>query len=70
MAKKSYEIYLPWTEPPLDDWSIVGMNHYLVKGAKYLFVAMVKDNICIKAEGPSEEIVFLYLKRQAKKFMS
>lgn len=65
--KHKYEMYLPWAEPPLDEWSIVGMNHYHnIKGVKCLFVAMVKDGICIQAEGPIEELVFIDLKRMAK----
>ena len=36
---------------PLDDWSIVGMNHYHVNGQKRLFVAMTKDGRCITEEG-------------------
>ncbi|GAG86141.1 unnamed protein product [marine sediment metagenome] len=67
MAKAKYEMFLPWTEPPLDEWSIVGMNHYYVQGGKCLFVAMAKDGICIKAEGPSPELVFISLRQQAKK---
>lgn len=67
MGKENYEMYLPWKEPPLDEWSIVGMNHYCDSGAsKCLFVAMVKDGKCIKAEGPSSELVFINLKGQAK----
>jgi len=64
--KNKYEMYLPWTEPPLNDWSIVGMNHYRDGGGcKCLYVAMVKDGQCIKAEGPCEELIFINLKRQA-----
>jgi hypothetical protein len=40
-----------WKMVPLDEWAIVGMNHYFVNGKKLLFVAMVKDGRCIKAEG-------------------
>ena len=67
MKKAKYKMYLPWTEPPLVEWSIVGMNHYHVKGYRCLFVAMVKDGVCIKAEGPSSELVFIDLKRQANR---
>lgn len=41
----------PWMMPPLDKWSICGMNHYHVGGEKRLFVAMTKDGKCIKQEG-------------------
>lgn len=64
--KEKYEMFFPWEEPPLDGWLIVGMNHYYVNRIKCLFVAMVKGNVCIKAEGPCEELVFINLRRQAK----
>ena len=64
---EKYEMYLPWWEPPLDEWSIVGMNHYVVQGRKCLFVAMVKDDKCIQSEGPSDELVFISLKQKANK---
>jgi len=63
---KKFEYYLPWDKPPLDEWSIVGMNHYHVHGHRSLFVAMVKNGVCIKAEGPSDELVFINLRHQAK----
>ncbi len=67
--KNKYEMFLPWTEPPLDEWSIVGMNHYHgSQGSKCLFVAMAKDGTCIKSEGPCEELVFIDLRRKAKEF--
>ncbi|MEX0649395.1 MAG: hypothetical protein WD200_00145 [Candidatus Andersenbacteria bacterium] len=49
---------LPWHTPPLNDWAIVGMNHYFVNNKKHLFVAMIKDGKCIKAEGADEAQVF------------
>lgn len=42
----------PWQIGPLDQWSIVGMNHYHVDGQKRLFVAMTKGDRCIVEEGP------------------
>lgn len=42
---------LPWRRPELEGWQIVGMNHYRLNGGRFLFVAMVKDGFCIKAEG-------------------
>jgi len=55
----------PWELPPLDRWSIVGMNHYHVGGEKHLFCAMAKDGQLIKAEGNCAEKVFNSLKEQA-----
>ena len=40
----------PWNEHPLNQWSIVGMNHYFVGGVRHLFVAMKKGPFCIKAD--------------------
>lgn len=48
----------PWNTPPLNEWAIVGMNHYFVDGQRHLFVAMVKDGRCIKTEGADEAKVF------------
>lgn len=45
---------MPWMLGPLAQWSIVGMNHYHVSGQRRLFVAMVKDGVCIKEEGPDD----------------
>ncbi len=45
------ELALPWQHPDLDGWSIVGMNHYRSGGIRQLFVAMARDDHCIKAEG-------------------
>lgn len=41
-------------------WDIVGMNHYHVAGKKFLFVAMTKDGICIKEEGPIEDEKYIW----------
>lgn len=41
----------PWMMKPLDEWQIVGMNHYRVNGELRLFVAMTKDGRCIQSEG-------------------
>lgn len=56
---------LPWTQAPLNDWAIVGMNHYFLGGEKHLFVAMVKGGKCIKAESTNEAEVFAELVKQA-----
>jgi hypothetical protein len=37
----------PWKMKPLDEWSIVGMNHYHQDGQQRLFVAMTKDGKAI-----------------------
>jgi len=57
---------LPWNKPPLNEWSMVGMNHYFVNGQRHLFVAMVKDGRCIKAEGVDEQQVFAALSAAAQ----
>ncbi len=58
----------PWKYGPLDQWSIVGMNHYFIDGEKRLFVAMVKGERCIKEEGPDDEYLWnrLWHKAQAQ----
>lgn len=60
---------LPWNKKPLDEWDIVGMNHYHIKGEKYLFCAMTKDKNkkCIKEEGKNEREVFKELREKARK---
>lgn len=66
LEKPKYEMYLPWAEPPLDEWDIIGMNHYHIQDCRCLFVAMTKGNRFIISEGPSDELVFIDLKRKAK----
>lgn len=56
-----------WQEGPLYRWDIVGMNHYRVAGERYLFVAMSREGLLIKAEGPEPHAVFADLARQANK---
>lgn len=41
----------PWAMAPLNEWAIVGMNHYHINGERFLFVAMTKDGQCITEEG-------------------
>lgn len=57
-AKKSRPDFTPnaapWMLPPLNEWTIVGMNHYHVNGERRLFVAMTKDGRCIQEEGPDD----------------
>ena len=49
---------LPWKMKPLDEWSIVGMNHYHVNGEKFLFVAITKGGKCITAEGKDDKYLW------------
>ena len=58
-------VSFPWNEPPLDEWAIVGMNHYHVEDERHLFVAMTKAGCLIKAEGADESAVFRRLKKAA-----
>jgi hypothetical protein len=55
----------PWKITPLDEWSIVGMNHYHAQGEKRLFVAMTKGDRCIVEEGPDNEILWQRLCHKA-----
>jgi hypothetical protein len=55
----------PWLPKPLDEWNIVGMNHYHVNGERRLFVAMVKDGRCIQEEGLDDEYLWNRLWRKA-----
>jgi hypothetical protein len=48
----------PWMQKPLDEWSIVGMNHYHVAGKRMLFVAMTKDGRCIQEEGADDQFLW------------
>lgn len=52
---------LPWQIEPMNEWSIVGMNHYHIDGEKRLFVAMTKDGRCIQEEGPDDKMLWLNL---------
>ena len=55
----------PWMMPPLNEWAIVGMNHYHVDGERRLFVSMAKDGRCIKSEGADDEYLWNRLWHQA-----
>jgi hypothetical protein len=57
---------LPWQSPDLEDWSIVGMNHYRVSGIRLLFVAMVRGDRCIKAEGVDTLMLWEELMHKAR----
>lgn len=56
----------PWQSHRLDDWSIVGMNHYRQDGERRLFVSMERGGRCIKAEGPDDGRLWAELERQAQ----
>jgi len=61
---------LPWHQHPLDEWSIVGMNHYTVAGVRFLFVSMGKDGRCIKEEGPDDQYLWNRLYHKAAEYIS
>lgn len=47
-----------WKMKPLDEWAIVGMNHYHKDGKRFLFVAMTKDGRCITVEGEDNDYLW------------
>jgi len=49
---------MPWQYGILDDWSIVGMNHYHVNGDKFIFVSMAKKGKCITEEGKDDQYLW------------
>ena len=55
----------PWEVPPLDNWFIVCLNHYMRDGDKRLFCAMQRRGRLIEARGKSVA-VFNLLRRQAE----
>lgn len=57
---------VPWQHPDLADWSIVGMNHYHITGTRFLFVAMMRGDRCIKAEGADSDGLWEQLRRRAR----
>ena len=59
------KVKFPWLFPPLDKWSLVGMNHYTTNGHRQLFVVMMNGNRCIKAEGNDDEYLWSELISQA-----
>jgi len=48
----------PWLVSPLNEWDICGMNHFYIKGIKFLFVSMTKDGRCIKEEGCDDKFLW------------
>ena len=59
------DVQVPWKMKPLDEWSIVGMNHYHVDGQRHLFVSMQKDGRCITEEGLDHEYLWTRLWHRA-----
>lgn len=57
-----------WNNGILKSWSIVGMNHYHLKGKRYLFVAMTKKGKCIVEEGLDNAQLWDRLINKAKKY--
>lgn len=55
----------PWMMKPLDEWAIVGMNHYHAGGEKRLFVAMTKGGRCIVEEGKDDHYLWNRLWQKA-----
>lgn len=56
----------PWKVGPLSEWTIVGMNHYFegkgyAHSGRFLYVAMTKGDLCIRAEGADEKAVWIDL---------
>lgn len=49
---------MPWMMEPLDEWAIVGMNHYHIEGEKRLFVSMTKEGRCITEEGRDDKYLW------------
>ncbi len=56
---------LPWRDGVLEDWEIVGMNHYRQNGVRRIFVAMQREGRCIKAEGLDTPMIWDELSRKA-----
>jgi hypothetical protein len=56
----------PWQYGILNEWSICGMNHYHIKGEKFLFVSMVKGNKCITEEGKDDQYLWNRLWHKAE----
>ena len=49
---------MPWQQAPLDEWAIVGMNHYHVNGKRFLFVALTRGGQCITEGGPDDKYLW------------
>lgn len=58
--------YALWEEPPLNDWYVVVLNHYIRDKEKRIFCAMSRANVIIEARGPDARSVFHSLKKQAE----
>lgn len=55
---KMINIVPPWKLKPLDEWSIIGMNHYHHNGEVFMFVAMTKGDRCIIEEGKDDKFLW------------
>lgn len=62
----SLKIKPPWMMAPLDQWSIVGMNHYTIDGKRCLYVAMTKAGRCIVEQGEDDEFIWNRLWHKAQ----
>lgn len=58
--------YAPWKHEDLRRWSIVGMNHYHINGVRFLFVAMVLGDKCIKIESVDDIQTWIDLATKAR----
>lgn len=56
----------PWKLGVLEEWSIVGMNHYHIAGERFLFVSMTKDGRRITEEGKDDEYLWNRLWHKAQ----
>lgn len=65
VERAALDFKAPWKAKPLDEWSIVGMNHYHVDGQRRLFVAMTKNGRVIQEEGPDDVYLWNRLWRKA-----
>jgi len=63
----SDKMVFPWHMEPLDEWRIVGMNHYTGYNGDYcIYVAMMKGGRCIKAQGEDTDKIWRKLVLKAK----
>lgn len=65
IANRTQEADMPWYFLKCNGWRIVGMNHFVIQGKPWLYVAMMRDGKCIVAEGINEVDVFESLQVQA-----
>jgi len=58
----------PWSQNPLNTWSIISMRHGVEKGEQWLYVSMVREGRTIEAKGQDNRDIWADLYRQAMKF--